>query len=68
MAVLETAGLVRSSDTVAATPGILGPGAPRRVKRYEPSEGGQQISSAGPWRSSARAQASAMEIGRLIRL
>ncbi len=42
MAALETAGLVRSSDTVAATPGIFGPGAPRRVKRYEPTEAGKK--------------------------
>ncbi|WP_035351608.1 hypothetical protein [Edaphobacter aggregans] len=42
MAVLEAAGLVHSSDTVAATPGIFGPGAPRRVKRYEPTEGGNK--------------------------
>ena len=34
MAVLEAAGLVGSSDTIASTPGIFGPGAPRRVKRY----------------------------------
>ena len=42
MAVLEAAGLVRSTDTVAATPGIFGPGAPRRVKRYEPTEAGKK--------------------------
>lgn len=42
LAVLEAAGLVHSSDTVAATPGILGPGAPRRVKRYEPTEAGKK--------------------------
>ena len=42
MTVLEAAGLVRSSDTVAPTPGIFGPGAPRRVKRYEPTEMGKQ--------------------------
>ena len=42
MAVLEAAGLVHSSDTVAATPGIFDPGAPRRVKRYEPTETGKQ--------------------------
>jgi hypothetical protein len=42
MAVLEAAGLVRSSDTVAPTPGILGPGAPRRVKRYQPTEAGKK--------------------------
>ncbi len=42
MATLETAGLVRSSDTVAATPGIFGPGAPRRVKRYEPTDAGRK--------------------------
>ena len=42
MAALETAGLVRSSDTVAATPGIFGPGAPRRVKRYEPTDAGRK--------------------------
>ncbi len=40
MAVLEAASLVHSSDTVAATPGIFGAGAPRRVKRYEPTEAG----------------------------
>jgi len=42
MSVLEAAGLVHSSDTVAATPGIFGPGAPRRVKRYEPTESGNK--------------------------
>jgi hypothetical protein len=42
MAVLEAAGLVRSSDTVAPTPGMFGPGAPRRVKRYEPTEAGKK--------------------------
>ncbi|QHN02646.1 hypothetical protein FTO74_04125 [Granulicella sp. WH15] len=42
MAVLEVAGLLRSSDTVAAVPGILGPSAPRRVKRYEPTEEGKK--------------------------
>jgi hypothetical protein len=42
MAVLEAAGLVRSSDMVAPTPGILGPGAPRRVKRYQPTEPGKK--------------------------
>jgi hypothetical protein len=42
MAVLEAAGLVHSSDTVAATAGIFGPGAPRRVKRYEPIEAGKK--------------------------
>jgi hypothetical protein len=42
MAVLEAAGLVHSSDTVAATAGIFGPGAHRRVKRYEPTEAGKK--------------------------
>jgi hypothetical protein len=42
MAVLESAGLVRSSDTVAAAPGIFGPSAPRRVKRYEPTDEGKK--------------------------
>lgn len=42
MAVLEGAGLVRSSDTIAATPGIFGPSAPRRVKRYEPTDEGEK--------------------------
>jgi hypothetical protein len=42
MAVLEAAGLVHSSDTVAAAQGIFGPSAPRRVKRYEPTEEGKQ--------------------------
>jgi hypothetical protein len=42
MAVLEGSGLVRSSDTVAAAPGIFGPSAPRRVKRYEPTEEGKK--------------------------
>ena len=37
MAALEAAGLVRSSDTVVATPGVFGPGTPHRVKRYEPT-------------------------------
>ncbi len=35
MATLEGAGLVNSSNAVATTPGIFGPGAPRSVKRYE---------------------------------
>ena len=35
MATLEEAGLVHSSDAVATTPGIFGPGPPRAVKRYE---------------------------------
>ncbi len=42
MAVLEAAGLVRSSDAVAPTPGMFGLGAPRRVKRYEPTEAGKK--------------------------
>jgi hypothetical protein len=42
MAVLETAGLVHSSDAVVATPSIVGPGAPRHVKRYEPTEAGNK--------------------------
>jgi hypothetical protein len=42
MAVLDRAGLVRSSDTIAATPGIFGPSAPRRVKRYEPTDDGKK--------------------------
>jgi hypothetical protein len=42
MAVLEAAGLVRSSNTVAPTPSIFGPGAPRRVKRYQPTEAGEK--------------------------
>jgi len=42
MAVLEAAGLVHSSDTIGATLGIFGPGAPRRVKRYEPTEAGNK--------------------------
>ncbi len=42
MAVLERAGLVHSSDTIAAAPGIFGPSAPRRVKRYEPTEEGKK--------------------------
>jgi hypothetical protein len=42
MAVLEAAGLVGSSDIVASTPGMFGPGAPRRVKRYEPTESGNK--------------------------
>jgi hypothetical protein len=42
MAILESAGLVRSSAMVTATPGIFGPGAPRRVKRYEPTEAGKK--------------------------
>lgn len=48
MAVLEAAGLVHSSDTVAATPSIFGPGAPRRVKRYEPTETGKQYLQQAP--------------------
>jgi len=42
MAALEATGLVRSSDTVAAAPGIFGPGAHRRVKRYAPTEEGKK--------------------------
>lgn len=42
MAVLEAAGLVRSSDMIAAAPGIFGPGASRRMKRYEPTEAGKK--------------------------
>jgi hypothetical protein len=42
MTVLEAAGLVHSSDTVGATLGIFGPGTPRRVKRYEPTEAGNK--------------------------
>jgi hypothetical protein len=42
MAVLEAAGLVSSSDTVTSAPGILGPGAPRRVKRYQATETGKK--------------------------
>jgi len=42
MAVLETAGLVHSSDTVAPTPSIFGLGTPRHVKRYEPTEEGKK--------------------------
>lgn len=42
MAVLEATGLVRSTDAVAAAPGIFGPGIPRRVKRYEPTEVGKK--------------------------
>jgi hypothetical protein len=42
MAVLDAAGLVRSSDTIATTSGIFGPGAPRHVKRYEPTEAGKK--------------------------
>jgi hypothetical protein len=41
MAALEAAGVVRSSDTVASAPGIFGPGATRRVKRYEPTDAGK---------------------------
>src|SRR5260370_21461919 len=48
MAVLAAASLVHSSDTVAATPGIFGPGAPRRVKRYEPTEAGIKYLQHGP--------------------
>jgi hypothetical protein len=42
LAVLEAAGLVRSTDAVAASPGIFGPGTPRRVKRYGPTEVGKK--------------------------
>jgi len=48
MTVLEAAGLVRSSDTVAATPGIFGPGTPRHVKRYEPTEAGHKYLQQAP--------------------
>jgi hypothetical protein len=50
MAVLEAAGLVRSSDTVAvaATPNILGAGALRRVKRYEPTQVGKKYLQQAP--------------------
>ena len=42
MAVLEGTSLVRSSDTIATAQGIFGPSAPRRVKRYEPTEEGKK--------------------------
>lgn len=42
MTVLEAAGLVHSSDTVAPTPSIFGPGAPRRVRRYQPTDAGKK--------------------------
>jgi hypothetical protein len=42
MAVLEAAGLVGSSNTIAPTTGIFGPSAPRRVKRYQPTEAGKK--------------------------
>jgi hypothetical protein len=48
MAVLEAAGLVRSSVTVAPTPGMFGPAAPRRVKRYEPTEAGEKYLQQAP--------------------
>ncbi len=48
MAVLEAAGLVRSSDMVAPAPGIFGPGAPRRVKRYQPTEVGKKYLQQAP--------------------
>jgi hypothetical protein len=48
LAVLEAAGLLRSSDTIAPTPGILGPGAPRHVKRYEPTEEGKKYLQQAP--------------------
>jgi len=48
MTVLAAASLVRSSDAVAATPGILGPGAPRRVKRYEATAAGKKSLQQAP--------------------
>ena len=48
MAVLEGAGLVRSSDMVAPAPSIFGPGAPRRVKRYQPTEAGNKYLQQAP--------------------
>jgi hypothetical protein len=48
MAVLEAAGLVGSSDTVVPTPGILGPGAPRRVNRYQPTEAAKKYLQQAP--------------------
>jgi hypothetical protein len=48
MAVLEAAGLVRSSVTVAPTLGMFGPTAPRRVKRYEPTEAGKKYLQQAP--------------------
>jgi hypothetical protein len=48
MAVLEAAGLVRASDMVAPTPGIFGLGAPRRVKRYQPTAAGERYLQLAP--------------------
>lgn len=42
MAALEQAALVHSTATVAAIPGIFGPGAPRPVKRYELTDEGKR--------------------------
>ena len=42
MAALEAAGLVRSSDTVAVTPGIFSSSTSHRVKRYEPTAEGRR--------------------------
>ncbi|HEV2417011.1 MAG TPA: hypothetical protein VGX94_04350 [Terriglobia bacterium] len=42
MAALEAAGLIRSSDTVALTPGIYSSSTPHQVKRYEPTAEGRK--------------------------
>jgi hypothetical protein len=42
MAVLEQAGLVQSTETVATVPEIFGPSIQRRVKRYQPTAIGRQ--------------------------
>ncbi len=48
MAALERAGLVRSSNIVAATPGLFGPGSPRPVKRYELTGEGERYFQQSP--------------------
>jgi len=42
MAVLEQAGLVESTDTVATVPEVFGPSIQRRVKRYQTTNTGRQ--------------------------
>ena len=48
MAALEQAGLVHSSNTVAAAPSVLRPGAPRPVKRYELTDEGKKYFRLAP--------------------
>ena len=48
LAALEQAGLVQSSTIIAVTPGVIGPGAPRRVRRYELTNEGRKYFRQSP--------------------